>query len=96
MPAASGLSPTPISASGVYSPRTMCDCSLVTTEQSCADAMEKPQGIHDRFITCPSLIHHDGWWAESCNWQHHHLSGRGHSLRKGGGLEERGEEALGR
>lgn len=58
--------------------------------------MEKPQGIHDCFIMCPSLIHHDGWWAESCNWQRHHLSGRGHSLRKGCGLEERGEEALGR
>ena len=55
-PLGPSLSLTPISASGVYSPRIVCDCSLVTTEPSSADLMGKPRGIHDPFITSLSLV----------------------------------------
>lgn len=42
-PLGPSLSLASISASGVYSPRTVCDCSLVTIEPSSADLTEKEE-----------------------------------------------------
>lgn len=83
------------SASGVYSPRSACDCRLVTIGRVFCRPMEKPQGVHECVTTCLSLSP-SGWleWRPVISnpisfW------GQGHHERKGGGLEERGEEVLG-
>ena len=94
------LSHSLISASGVYSPRTMCDCSLVTTEPSSADLMEKEEYPGEYMILSSrarslSLSPSGCPGAESCDWQLHHLSRGCCSPKEGWLVEERGEEVLG-
>lgn len=94
MPAPLGLS-LELLLLGFILPGPRVTAGLSPLVESSADPMEKPQGVHECVTTCLSL-RPSGWleWRPVISnpisfW------GQGHHERKGGGLEERGEEVLG-